>query len=365
MKWSIQCHLWSHLPLDGFTPAHIAAQYGCLKVVKFISTKAEILNCLWMPDERLPIHLASANGHTEVAEFFASKIDNLNILDHYGNAPIHYAAANGHLETVKFIATKVENPNFVTHYGLCPFMLAYRNNHNDVTKILFPHTTKDSTYLLKVPVTFALKCAWKESQKTFDFIQSSTFRSFLIAIVLNIISIFLTFHYILMWKSNSSISIPTLSSNNCHISEHYDYFHSLNVTYDSLSEITNDDKKFFPNCDNIFVDLFCFFISFCTKRLRKVLLPECHSHPNGGPPLSLKYVLFMYLTLSDPLPDPSIFSWSMFFIQVECISLLVHIITNTCPKHYMQPHTALTPLQVAVNTLYFAICIYYCPYFAL
>ena len=79
MKWSIQCHLWSDLPLDGFTPAHIAARYGCLEVVKFILTKAEILNSLWMPDKRLPIHLASANGHTEVVEFFASKIDNLNI----------------------------------------------------------------------------------------------------------------------------------------------------------------------------------------------------------------------------------------------------------------------------------------------
>ena len=41
MKWSMQCHLWSHLQFNGITLCHIAARYGCLEVVKFISTNAE------------------------------------------------------------------------------------------------------------------------------------------------------------------------------------------------------------------------------------------------------------------------------------------------------------------------------------
>ena len=96
-------------------------------------------------------------------------------------------------------------------------------------------------------------------------------------------------------------------------------------------------------------------------RLRKVLLPECHCRPRTKS-FSLNYVLFKYLPLYDPLHDPSFSSWSMVFIQVEYAKLLVDIITNNCPKHYMQPHTALTVLQVAGNILYFAIFIYYFPY---
>ena len=378
LKWSIQCHLWSHLSLDGFTPAHIAAQYGCLGVVQFIWTKAEKLNSLWMPHERLPIHLASANGHTEVVKFLGSKFDNLNILDHYGNAPIHYAASNGQLEIVEFIATKVENPNYVTHYGICPFMLAYRKNHYNVTKFLFPYTTKDVTYLLKIPANFALKYAWRESKETKDFLQSTIFRTFLKFLVLNLL-VFILFIYLCI--SNSYIENPLkfpakysiesrenyieiqycgLSSNISHVSEEYDYFHSLNVTYGSLSEITDDDKTIFPNCANIVVDLFCLFISLCTKKLRKLLLPYCHSHQlDHSPSFSLKYVLLMYLSLRDPSPDPSLFNWSMVFIQVECISFLLEIIIDNCPKHHMQPHTEETQLQIVLLFVYFAISLYY------
>ena len=386
LKWSIQCHLWSHLPLDGFTPAHIAAQYGCLGVVQFIWTKAEILNSLWMPHERLPIHVASANGHTEVVKFLGSKIDNLNILDHYGNAPIHYAASNGQLEIVEFIATKVENPNYVTHYGICPFMLAYRKNHYNVTKFLFPYTTKDVTYLLKIPANFALKYAWRESKETKDFLQSSIFCTLLKFLVLNLLNLL----FIYLCISNSYIENPLkfpakysiksrenyieiqycgLSSNISHVSEEYDYFHSLNVTHGSLSEITDDNKTIFPNCANIVMDLFCLFISLCTKKFRKLLLPYCHSHLNHRPSFSSKYVLLMYLSLRDPLPDPSLFSWSMVFIQVEYITLLFDIIMDTCPKHYMQPHTAETvpfpPLQIVVLLAYFSISCYYFSYFLL
>ena len=68
------------------------------------------------------------------------------------------------------------------------------------------------------------------------------------------------------------------------------------------------------------------------------------------------------MPLYDPLHDPSFSSWCMVFIRVEYAKLLLDIITNNCPKHYMQPHTALTVLQVAGNILYFAIFIYYFPY---
>ena len=341
MKWSIQCHLWKHLSLDGFTPAHIAAQYGCLGVVQFISKRAEILmNSLWMPDERLPIHLASAKGHTEVVKFLASKIDNLNVLDHYGNVPMHYAAANGHLEIVKFIASKVENPNFITNYGMCPFKLACRNNHNEVIRFLFPYTpeyqtnSSRSVILKSISFTFGLKCAWKdwkESKKTFDFFLSSTYVSFFNVFVLEIILISLT-----LMCNFIRTSIPTFTSGICHTSEQYDNFHSLNVTHASLTEIT--DEKLI-NSKTTFKYLFFIltFIYLLISKLTQYLLHDCYCGKKKflQNQYSLWFCLCMPFTIR-PFPEFLAFisgnTVMMFLLFLDFFNL------RNCPKHYMHQH---------------------------
>ena len=346
MKWSIQCHLWSHLQFNGFTLCHIAARYGCLEVVKFISTNAEneITKSLWKPDNRLPIHLASANGHTEVVKFFASKIENLHILDKYGNVPMLYAAANGHLETVKFIASKVENPNYITNYGMCPFKLACRNNHYDVIKFLYPYTPEYQTNLgvrralmhRYIPFTFGLKCAWKEwkeSKNTYKFLQSSTYISFFYLFLLKI----QVLNYIILTEifNSISISIQTLGSNICHVSKQYDDFHSLNVTHAFLTEITHDEKIDNRKITSVFYLLIYLFFSVSNQ----TLLTDCHC---GKKKFRQFFVSLLYLYMISLLPLPLPNSIAVFlglipfliYIFMEIMDLFL----TSCPKHYMHQH---------------------------
>ena len=319
--------------MDGFTPAHIAAQYGCLGVVQFISKRAEILKSLWMPDERLPIHLASAKGHTEVVKFLASKIDNLNVLDHYGNVLMHYAAANGHLEIVKFIASKVENPNFITNYGMCPFKLACKNNHNEVIRFLYPYTPEYQTnsfrfvILKSTSFTFGLKCAWKdwkESKKIFDFFLSSTYVYFFFLFVLKIILM----SAILMCIFKRT-SIPTFTSNICHTSEQYDYFHSLNVTHAYLTEIT-DDKLVNSKTTSIYLFFILTFIYLLISKLTQYLLHDCYCGKKKF--LQIQYFLCFFMCMPFPVPD---FRDIIFGKALMIIHIFGTFNLRNCPKHYM------------------------------
>ena len=67
---------------DGWTPLHIAAQYGSSEIFKFLAPQVENPNAP-TPDGWTPLHIAAQHGSTEIFKFLAPQEENPNSFFQY------------------------------------------------------------------------------------------------------------------------------------------------------------------------------------------------------------------------------------------------------------------------------------------
>ena len=103
MKFCGEYDKWDKPALDGILPIHLASNYGCLNVVKFIVAFSKNPNPP-KKDGFTSLHNAATVGKTEICKYLAKKVKNLNPYDSLGYAPLHKAAFYGHTETFEYLA---------------------------------------------------------------------------------------------------------------------------------------------------------------------------------------------------------------------------------------------------------------------
>ena len=92
------------------SPHHIAGEYGCLSLCKFIVQKTRSLNPE-KPDEFKGLHYAARKEHLEICKFFIADLEDKNPKDKHGLTLLHHAAHVGNLDIYKLIAEQVEDKN--------------------------------------------------------------------------------------------------------------------------------------------------------------------------------------------------------------------------------------------------------------
>lgn len=88
---------------NGSTPLQLAARYGHLEVVKYLTTKGANINSEDASNNFSPLFLASREGHLKVVEYLVQTGANLESSEKGGCTPLHAAADEDHLEIVKFL----------------------------------------------------------------------------------------------------------------------------------------------------------------------------------------------------------------------------------------------------------------------
>ncbi|MBU0517025.1 MAG: ankyrin repeat domain-containing protein [Proteobacteria bacterium] len=112
-----------------FTPLHVAARYGRVKVAALLIQKGANIEAKTGEGEAwTPLHYAAADGRTKMVAFLLQKGANIHARGvMYGNTPLHAAAQSGQVAVVKLLLAKGADKNARNRKGLTPADLARRN----------------------------------------------------------------------------------------------------------------------------------------------------------------------------------------------------------------------------------------------
>ena len=94
--------------LDGWTPLHIAAQYGSTEIFKILAPQVENPNAP-NPDELTPLHIAAQYGSTEIFKFLAPQVENPYDPNPFGFTTLQIAKNNNHTEIVEALLQVIGN----------------------------------------------------------------------------------------------------------------------------------------------------------------------------------------------------------------------------------------------------------------
>ncbi|VUZ45124.1 unnamed protein product, partial [Hymenolepis diminuta] len=125
----------NHVSARGFTPLHIAARYGNVKVSRFlISNGADVNYCA--KDSITPLHLAAKWGKAEMTQLLIDKGAQLDARTRDGLTPMHTAARSGHVNIVQILLNAGASITAKTRNGLSPLHMAAQSDHADTAKLL-------------------------------------------------------------------------------------------------------------------------------------------------------------------------------------------------------------------------------------
>ena len=126
---------------NGSTPLHIACQYGCLNIVKLLSTTYS--ESALDVDGRNPLHIASYYGQLQIVLYYVNNYKmNSFCKDLVGLAPLHYACKDDNLEVVQVLDTDIIHTTDNT--GYTPLHHACKHGY---LKIVRCFTLKDQSLL--------------------------------------------------------------------------------------------------------------------------------------------------------------------------------------------------------------------------
>ena len=155
-----------HIDHEGNTPLLLTSRYGCLDIITYLTkemgcdpnkTNIEGLSCL---------HLAAQHGHFPVVRFLLEEVGcDISLVDEHGRSPAYLAAGGGHLDILKYMLEEKQadaqfkttkewkNDKFTTTAGRSLMHTASREGHLSVLKYLVDHRSCDPSCQDKRGVT--------------------------------------------------------------------------------------------------------------------------------------------------------------------------------------------------------------------
>ena len=121
----------------GWSPMHIAAEFGDLDFFKILADMLSVKN-LKGKDGWSLVHSAAQAGNLEIYQFLVKDelFENKNPKTNDGITPLHLAAKNGNLHIYKFISKHVDNINPRMHCDITPLHLAAKYGHLEVCRFI-------------------------------------------------------------------------------------------------------------------------------------------------------------------------------------------------------------------------------------
>jgi len=124
----------------GRTPLYYAAEYGRLKIAKYLISKGARANTPTVyGGERTPLHAAAENGNVELASLLISKGAKVNVKTKDGKTPLHMAAMEGNTSMVSFLLKKGASVNPRDRSGITPLGYAIKKEHKKTAELLEKH----------------------------------------------------------------------------------------------------------------------------------------------------------------------------------------------------------------------------------
>ena len=111
----------------------MAARLGPLKVFEYVIPKLEdknpsfkqgywvvelLGNNCYREDDTTPLHIAAEYGNLKICKFIMNHINEKNPPNDEGVTPLHLAAENGHLNVCEYIMMHIEEKNPADIYGV-------------------------------------------------------------------------------------------------------------------------------------------------------------------------------------------------------------------------------------------------------
>ncbi|VDM16949.1 unnamed protein product [Hydatigera taeniaeformis] len=149
----------NHASTRGFTPLHIAARYGNLKVARLlINNGADVNYCA--KDSITPLHLAAKWGKAEMTQLLIDRGAQLDARTRDGLTPMHTAARSGHTNVVQVLLNAGASITAKTRNGLSPLHMAAQSDHADTARLLLKKGSPpdDVTMDYLTPLHIAAHC---------------------------------------------------------------------------------------------------------------------------------------------------------------------------------------------------------------
>uniref|UniRef100_A0A5K3F636 ANK_REP_REGION domain-containing protein n=1 Tax=Mesocestoides corti TaxID=53468 RepID=A0A5K3F636_MESCO len=149
----------NHASTRGFTPLHVAARYGNLKVARLLlSNGADVNYCA--KDNITPLHLATKWGKSEMTQLLIDKGAQLDARTRDGLTPMHTAARSGHTNVVQVLINAGACITAKTRNGLSPLHMAAQSDHADTARLLLKRGSPpdDVTMDYLTPLHIAAHC---------------------------------------------------------------------------------------------------------------------------------------------------------------------------------------------------------------
>ncbi|BBB15883.1 ankyrin repeat domain protein [Candidatus Rickettsiella viridis] len=119
---------------------HVAAEQGCLNIVKFLLKKGEEINSLDPVGNVSALHLAVKNGKEELVKYLLSHGAELSQQDTNGDTPLHMAVKRGNWTITKLLLSHSAKELYSrNHLGETPLHTAVIIKNVNVAKLLISH----------------------------------------------------------------------------------------------------------------------------------------------------------------------------------------------------------------------------------
>lgn len=123
---------------EGFTPLHIAADYGHKDVAELLINNGAEVDAL-SACASTPLSSATICGHKDIVELLIAKGAAVNTKTTKGFIPLHFASSRGHKEIVELLIAKGADVNAKDEEGRTPLAEAIKGKHDAVADLLRLH----------------------------------------------------------------------------------------------------------------------------------------------------------------------------------------------------------------------------------
>jgi len=123
--------------LDGYSPLHLAAEFGQLEVARLLLGRGADPNAVSMNELRAtPLHSAISGGHRDTASLLLALGASPNAIQRAGVGALHLAAHRGDEAIVDMLLLRAADATRTTDDGKTPADLAQEIGHSALARVL-------------------------------------------------------------------------------------------------------------------------------------------------------------------------------------------------------------------------------------